>query len=277
MNTPTLIRQAAAFVLAARLVAAQEHSVCPPGQRVLADYGYAAIECVNCEINSRAAVWMIFHAPARLRDIRADGPAFGKLAEGDTLVAIDGLDVTVRAGSERYSTALPGDQVQFTVRRNGSPVTVPIVAGFKCMPGTLSSSYRGIRGSVVYRALGRSTRAADSATSQSRGWVGVGITTTVPPDSIALPSMRSRPFSEPPRVAAVAPGSPAAIAGIQAGDRLLAIDGASLLSFAGADRFRNPVVGVPMKVLLIRDGEEHTVTVVPAKAPAEPPSVIRQP
>ena len=273
-NTAAILR-ATGLLLVGTVAAAQSQSVCIPGQRALADFGYDAIECVNCEINSNAPVWIIFHAPARLRDIRSAGPAFGRLAEGDSLVAIDGIDLTVREGSERYSLAMPGDRVQFTVRRGGSAVTVAIIAGLKCVPG--AGALSRVKATAMYSGLARSARGVDAGNSASHGWLGIGITTSVRPDRIALPSTASRPFPQPPRVAVVAPGGPAANAGIEAGDRLLAVDGASLLTTKGADRFRNPVVGVSMTILLVRDGEEHTVIITPAIAPAEPPSFSRRP
>lgn len=274
MPRPGTLRYAAALLCAGTVAAAQSRELCAPHQRALADFGYDGIECINCEINSSAPVWIIFHAPARLRDIRAGGPAFGKLAEGDTLVAIDGIDIASSKGSGRYSSATPGESVEFTVRRNGSALTIPILTGTKCAPGVSPPS--GVRAGVMYRELVRSAIAAGPSDSR-RGWIGVAIESGIRPESIATLAASSQPFSTFLLVRLVAPGGPAALAGIEPGDRLIAVDGASLLTTEGATRFRNPVPGVAMSVSYIRHGEEYTTTIVPSVAPPEPPMIRRRP
>jgi len=86
-----------------------------------------------------------------------------------------------------------------------------------------------------------------------------------------------RPFPTLPLVGAVAPDSPAAIAGLEPGDRIIAVNGASLLSTSGAMFFRNTVPGVAMSVTYVRRGEEYTTTVVPSTAPVNRPMTRRDP
>jgi hypothetical protein len=145
MRLSTLLH-AVALLWAASLAAAQEGRLCAlfPPQRAVADFGYNAIACQNCAIDPRARVWIIFHTLPGLHDIRVGGPAFGKLAEADTLLAIDGMYITTPEGSERYSTVKPGDSVAFTVRRKGAPVSISILTTTKCAAGRLPSS--GVRG-----------------------------------------------------------------------------------------------------------------------------------
>jgi S1-C subfamily serine protease len=271
MRTYRLLVYAAPLVCAGTL-AAQSPRICAPTQRTLADFGFG-IACTSCVIDSRAPVWIIFHSPPGLRDIRVGGPAFATLAQDDTLLAIDGMDITSRNGSERYSTARPGDSVEFTVRRKGALMTRAIVAGTTCGPGIAPS--KATR-EVIYRDIVRSRTAPDSNAAR-RGWVGVAIITAISPESVAALATSRQPFPSFLLVGAVAPGSPAATAGLKAGDRLIAVNGASLLTTSGATYFRNTVPGVAISVTYVRRGEEYTTTVVPGRAPADRPMTRRNP
>jgi S1-C subfamily serine protease len=268
MRTPRVLLYAAPFVYAGTL-AAQSARVCAPTQRTLADYGFG-LACANCVIDSRAEVWITFHLPPGIHDIRTAGPAFARLVDNDTLLTIDGMDITSPTGSERFSTASPGDSVDFTFRRKGAVLTTTIVAGAKCGPGILPP--RPTR-EVMYRDIVRSPN-SDAA---RRGWIGVALVADVSPESIAALSKSRQPFPTLPLVGAVAPGSPAATAGLEVGDRLIAVNGASLLTTSGATHFRNTVPGVAMSVTYVRRGVEYTTTVVPGRAPAELPTTRRKP
>lgn len=61
----------------------------------------------------------------------------------------------------------------------------------------------------------------------------------------------------------VEPGSPAAEAGIEAGDVLLSVAGEKVDDPRDVNRIVNPRPGVPMEVRLRRDGQERTLTVTP--------------
>jgi hypothetical protein len=125
MRTHRSLVHAASLVWAGTLAA---QSVCAPTQRALADFGFG-LACANCVIDSRAPVWIVFHLPPGLHDIRPGGPASAKIVQDDTLLAIDGMDITSRSGSERFSMARPGDSLALTVRRKGALLTTTIVAG----------------------------------------------------------------------------------------------------------------------------------------------------
>jgi regulator of sigma E protease len=260
MRTHRLLVHAAPFVWAGTL-AAQSASVCAPTQRALADFGFG-LACANCVIDSRAPVWIVFHLPPGLHDIRAGGPASAKIAQDDTLLAIDGMDITSRNGSERFSMARPGDSLQLTVRRKGALLTTTIVAGTRCGPGISPSR------EVIYRDIVRRRSAADS-TAARRGWIGVALVAAMSPETLAAWAAARQPFPSLPLVGAVAPNSPAATAGLEAGDRLIAVNGASLLTTSGTTYFRNAVPGVAMSVTYVRRGKEYTTTVVPDSAPAD--------
>jgi regulator of sigma E protease len=268
MRTHRILVYAATLVCAGTL-GAQSAGVCAPTQRALADFGFG-LACANCVIDSRAPVWIVFHLPPGLHDIRAGGPASAKIAQHDTLLAIDGMDITSRNGSERFSMARPGDSLELTVRRKGAVLTTTIVAGTRCGPGISPSR------EVIYRDIVRSRSAPDS-NGALRGWVGVALVAAMSPESLATLTAARQPFPSFPLVGAVAPGSPAATAGLEAGDRLIAVNGASLLTPSGATYFRNTVPGVAMSVTYVRRGKEYTTTVVPGTLPTDRPMTNRHP
>jgi predicted metalloprotease with PDZ domain len=268
MRTHRILVYVASLVCAGTL-AAQTPTVCAPTQRALADYGFG-LACANCVIDSRAPVWIVFHLPPGLHDIRTAGPSAGKVVLNDTLLAIDGIDITSRNGSERFSMARPGDTLELTVRRNGALLTTTIVAGTRCGPGISPAR------EVIYRDIVRPSSASDSNAAR-RGWIGVALVAAMSPESLAALTAARQPFPDFPLVGAVAPGSPAATAGLEAGDRLIAVNGASLLTTSGATYFRNALPGIAMSVTYVRRGEEYTTTVVPGRAPADRPMTRRDP
>jgi S1-C subfamily serine protease len=265
------------------------------------DFGYDGIECVNCEINGMNQPWIVFHAEPRIRNVRAGGPADGRLREGDTLAEIDGIAITRRAAAEWYARVPAGDTVVLTVKRDGGPVKVPIVTGRKCVINQSFSAgdmprfqwnLKSANGTWTM-STGKKLRFAPNAgnwfkfskldstirwttafpAARKAGWLGIGIVRRyVIIDSIKVPEEFERPFPQVPEVAVVAPAGPAAIAGIEPGDTLLAVDGMSLLSPAGAERFRHPPVGASLLLTLRRGGSQRDIRVVASALPAGPPA-----
>jgi len=66
-----------------------------------------------------------------------------------------------------------------------------------------------------------------------------------------------------PTVAEVRPGSPAAIAGFQPGDRFVSVDGAPVETFADVQRLVSGRAGDPIVFVMRRDGGEVTLTATP--------------
>jgi regulator of sigma E protease len=75
-------------------------------------------------------------------------------------------------------------------------------------------------------------------------------------------SIYGRVVSEP-MVAEVRPGSPAATAGFQPGDRFVSVDGTAVQSFADVQRLVSGRAGDPIAFTLQRDGKEIKLTAAP--------------
>jgi len=113
----------------------QKKPVCAPGEAVSGDLGYAGTECHGCMISGKHVLGepdIEFDAEPILSGIRKDGPADGKLAEQDVLVAIDGQDITTRAAAVHLSWLEPGKPVRLTVRRAGVLTDVEITPTAGC-------------------------------------------------------------------------------------------------------------------------------------------------
>ncbi|WP_036480795.1 RIP metalloprotease RseP [Nitratireductor basaltis] len=70
-------------------------------------------------------------------------------------------------------------------------------------------------------------------------------------------------FVSEPMVAEVRPDSPAAEAGIQPGDRFFAVEGTRVETFSDVQRLVSGRAGDPLRITLVREGEEVEVTATP--------------
>ncbi len=70
-------------------------------------------------------------------------------------------------------------------------------------------------------------------------------------------------FVSEPMVAEVRPDSPAAIAGMEIGDRFVSVDGERVDSFADVQRLVSGRAGDPIVFVMLRDGKDITVTATP--------------
>jgi S1-C subfamily serine protease len=110
-------------------------TVCAAGEAASGDLGYAATECHGCVISGRHAPGepdMEFDSEPIVSDIRAGGPADGKLEERDVLVALDGKPITTRAAAIQLSWLKPGQPVRVTVRRQEVLTDVEITPAARC-------------------------------------------------------------------------------------------------------------------------------------------------
>ncbi len=105
-----------------------------------------------------------------------------------------------------------------------------------------------------------------TAVAQARGWLGFGISCS----HCEWQTMDGREvfrFSTPPVVASVEPGGPAHRVGIQAGDVLLALNGAALIGEAGAGLLAGAVPGQVLEVSYERAGARRVGKLVVVERP----------
>jgi len=88
------------------------------------------IQCEQCSVSSgrRAQSWT-FRQPPAIITVDVDGPAHrALLRRGDTLTAIDGVDLTTPQGGRAFATIEPGQRVTLTYRRAGVERRAVLVA-----------------------------------------------------------------------------------------------------------------------------------------------------
>ncbi|HEX2203697.1 MAG TPA: PDZ domain-containing protein, partial [Longimicrobium sp.] len=116
--------------------AAQEGRTCSEGRPPAAQPGIGLFHCVGgwCEVFARRDHVTLhrFSSEPRVWRIAADGPAAGRLREGDVLVAVDGALVTSVEGGLRLANLAPGRPVRLRVRRAGRELEVEIVPRLGC-------------------------------------------------------------------------------------------------------------------------------------------------
>src|SRR5262249_32532379 len=121
---------------------------CPDGLPKVADLGIRRIEGNfdkgYTKKGSPAIVRRVFrfYEEPRIAEVDANGPAAGRLREGDVLVAVDGALVTTSEAGRRIGDLMPGRSIQLTVRRDGRTVKVGIQPRFSCPEGELADQIR---------------------------------------------------------------------------------------------------------------------------------------
>lgn len=125
---------------ASRAAADRKESPCAESAPRVGDLGILSLDC-DCgyDLRSRSKDGRVrivrrwtFRSEPRVAGIRADGPAAGRLREGDILAAIDGVLITTREGARRFAEVAPGARATLTVRREGREIPVRIVADAVC-------------------------------------------------------------------------------------------------------------------------------------------------
>lgn len=191
--------------------------------------------------------WVEFGGELELRDILPDGPAAGRVKEGDILVAVGGALITTRAGSTRLLHAPSGQPVRLTVRRDGVErdiIVVPVGA-----PETPSSPTAE---TPVPRPVSPQ-RVAEP--SRARGRLGIGLSCRCTMQTTADGGERWS-FAEPPEVGGVRTDSPAERAGVRVGDVIERIDDMAITTRAGGERWSAIAPGARVR-LGIRRGAGH--------------------
>lgn len=88
------------------------------------------LECEDCSVTETGVrrSWRFRRLPMVLT-VDVDGPAHrAGLRRGDTLTAIDGIDLTTSEGGRAFAQVEPGQRVTLTMRRAGRDTRIPLVA-----------------------------------------------------------------------------------------------------------------------------------------------------
>lgn len=128
-----------------------------------------SLECEQCSSNfSSRRLQTSFRRPPVVEMVDVDGPAHrGGLRRGDTLIAIDDIELTSRQGGQLFASIEPGQRLMLTIRRGGTDRRLPITAvarldatpeelqafnEYKRMRDSAEAEYRQVLSSHVSRA-----------------------------------------------------------------------------------------------------------------------------
>ena len=240
-----------------------------------------------------------FQAEPKIEGVDRDGPAYGKLEEGDVIVTIDDMLITTRKAGKRFANPVPGEPVVLAVRRWGRtryetivPRAVPApdvpieltarrsagsndltiepgpsdVSDFTKAIQELSERAAEIREVVGNIGLPPPPEASsfpefniDFGEQTPEGWIGFGLLFSGRIRGKDPNKPAEWRFNDPPSIKSVHPGSPADEAGLQVNDVLLEIDGLKLDGKKGGDRFSHMKPGQIVEWKVRRGGKKFTV------------------
>jgi predicted metalloprotease with PDZ domain len=222
---------------------------CIAGRSSAATIGVGSYTCYggNCILFQSAPDGRahVFTVEPMLRGVPANGPAGGKLRDGDIIIAVDGALITTADAGRRLASPVAGRPIHFRVRRRDAQIEVDVTPVTGCeVPGIsiADNAEAEARGSALARRLGERLAAARSgrirAAAPDEIPIDFGMTLDCTDCGWRVPlkgGALSWHSSEPPRVATIDPGGPAALAGLRVGDTLIEMDGAH---FTGDDGSR---------------------------------------
>ena len=196
-----------------------------------------------------------FGPESEIRGVRPDGPAAGRLLDGDLLVALDGEAITTPEAARRFSGIRPGERVVLTVHRGGEIHEVGITAEERC----------GLHPPAPPHAPDAPAPPLPPAGElMPEGWLGFNLRC----DDCGDDDSGTFRFRAAPVVASVDQGGPAAAAGIRPGDRLTHVEAVALTSPGGWPRFSDIQPGQTVRLTFARGTETLEVTVSALRAPA---------
>lgn len=249
---------ALALVLAARAADAQ---TCGGGVPRTATLGIGLLQCVggSCAVNVRHGAGRThdFSTEPRVWRLDPDGPAHGVLRDGDQIMAIDGALITTRDGGRRLANLRPGVPVALRIRRAGAEMRVSVTPRAGCNTPALAVTPTAAR-----------PDAAGSHEAQAAEQAGPRIYFGMELDCGDCGWRRDGSdwrwvSAEPMRIKATVPGSPAARAGLRAGDVVLRINGHEPTE-RGAGRFFDRLSpGSAVQFQVRRGTRTLTIPIVP--------------
>jgi S1-C subfamily serine protease len=258
---------------------------CGTNEVAVPSFGLSGLECRNCTLydseDPGGRRWE-FRSEPTILGVRRDGPADGRLREGDIVVAVDGFLVTTREGGRRIAQPAAGRAAEFRIRREGREMDVSVTPSIECrpapdrpravagvvsagrvgvapVPARVADSVRVTRGVVtVFPTQGRSVSLGQL---MPRGKLGVSLSCEGCSVQLVDDSARIWSFSNPPTVVSVEAGSPAAVTGLKSGDRIVTIDGVAITTEVGGRRFGEVAPGERVQLGVVRGGNNRVFTI----------------
>lgn len=236
-------------------VAAQEATT---QRRGLMGVSLSCEECVVLRGPGRAA----YTRYPMFLSVTSNGPASqAGIQRGDTLISVDGLDVTTPEGLERLANLRVGVPARMVVRRGGSSREVTLTPTRE--DGRTGASYYTDRVRTAQRLGAEALR---SSFRSPMGWLGVGVECEGCSIS-SLPRRQALTFRQLPAVVYVDVDGPAHRAGLRRGDTLTAIDGVDIATQAGGRAFSDVEPGQRVTLTVRRDGRSRQVPLVAVARP----------
>lgn len=248
---------------------------CPSGTEPIGHLGFS----VSCDCTVSTDRWPArpwdFRSGILVLEIEAGGPAAGKLEPGDTIMAVDGHDITTTSGARRLAEVRPGELVRLGVRRGGRRFDAEIRAALICPhdPRALGAYAVPVR---VAAAGTPGAAPVSPGAPETPGHSGpIPITPDLrPPGRLGLAlacrqcgwerdAGKSFPrwhSVTPPTVYSVEKEGPAARAGIRPGDVLLEVAGHRITSTEAGATLGAAAPGQPLRLALDRAGERYETT-----------------
>jgi S1-C subfamily serine protease len=283
--------------------------VCPDGHAPRGTIGVSSFECSNCRMTTSAGerVWNFSSEPI-VRTVTPGSPVYGKVHEGDAIVAVDGHLITTGEGGRRLGNMIPGRAVSLVVRTGNREKTIVVIPEAECsrsgthadapavpaspaapaQPGAPTADAAvsvGVAVGVPRAAVAPRADAAPATgvavaagpvprptyTLLPSGWFGFGIQCTQCQWSVEEDTgLSAWEFSSPPEISSIQAGSPASEAGLRRGDVLLEIDGEPLVSEKGGQRFGSVEPGQEVRWTYRRGGATRTTTATAGQRPDMP-------
>lgn len=258
-------RSLAALVALALSASAANAQACRDGLPRTATLGIGLVHCVGgtCMINARDGHgWRHdFSTEPRVWELEPGGPAARALREGDQITSIDGVLITTREGGRRLANLRPGVAVRLGIRRDGAETFVRVVPEAGCNTPALA---------VTASAAKPNWRppASASANPHAAAHPGPGVYFGMEVDCGDCGWRNENGdwrwhSTEPMRITSVVAGSPAARAGLRAGDVLLRIEGRPFTTPGAGHFYAGLRPGQAVRFEVQRGGRTVVIPVVP--------------
>jgi len=226
------------------------------------------LSCDECYISRGGRV--AYTVRPRVSWVEDGSPSYAAgIRAGDTIVTVDGADITTPEGFERFAGALPGQPVRIGLRKAGQEREVTVVPSANSGSSTISSFYNE-RARIAQR---QGIRALQQAFRSPMGWLGLSIECEQCTVSTSARRQNWR-FRQPAAVKMVDVDGPANRAGLRRGDTLTAIDGVDLTTNEGGQAFGAIEPNQRVTLTVRRDGRERRVTLTAVPNPDATPAEL---